>query len=582
MKKKLFKALTVMLGAMMVLGSAAGCGDNMRGDNSGEEPVDETKTQLYVGFYYSGLGKEWIQQVADKFEERYAETEFETGKKGVQVRLDLDKAGLNGGDLLNTIASKRDQVFFVENSNMHSFISKGLIRDITDLVKSPALEEETVTIESKLDARSLDYYNVNGKYYAMPYTESFVGLNYNIDLFEEKMYYFAEGQCADDFDFENGDLNSLFIQSKDAPKSYGPDGKTGVIDGYDYSVDDGLPATYADFRALIMRISSYGDTPLIWCGNYLTYLIEFMNAVWADFEGYDQMMLNWTMDGTATNIVDVSNDGTITPFNGGAPVEINGDTGYLLQKQEGKYHALEFAKICVENNTNYYWESFSSSLKHTDAQRRFVKAGTGSYENIAMLIDGNWWDVEASSNYDEDPTSANSRVNANYGFMPIPKADSGYVGTTDRTLITLNNSQVFLNANTSDEMVYCAETFMKYVHSDEAMNIFSYNCNMMRPFDYELSEASLAKMNNYGKEMYRIHKEALKEDGVIKIQDTYPVTEEAIKNTDLLNPKTWGWTNVDGDANPFVTFKENANMTAAQYFNKLVDYYDGSWGALWK
>ncbi len=577
MKKTVIRLLALTLALIMTCGIFAGC-DARRNDGGSEQPADSSKTQLYVGFYYSGLGKEWIQQAAAAFETKYAETSFEEGKKGVQVRLDLDKAGLNGGSLVETISSKRDQIFFIENSDMYAFVEKNLVKEITHLVKS-APEGETMTIEEKLTPSSKDYFDMDGKYYAMPYYESMLGLNYNIDLFDKMNYYFAEGQCADNFDFENGDLNTLFITDASQPRSKGPDNIAGTP-------DDGLPATYADFRALLMRISSFGDTPLIWCGSYLTYLVEFMNAVWADFEGYDQMMLNWSMNGTATSLVEVAADGTVTPIED--TVITNGDKGYMLQKQEGKYRALEFARILVESSDNYYSDSFSSSLTHIDAQRRFVKGGQGNYENIAMLIDGNWWDVEATAQFDADPTSANSKLNRNFGLMPMPKVNQAAVEAEDnsRTLLTLNNSMVLINANTAEEMMPAVEAFFMYIHSDEAMNIFCQYTNMMRPFSYTLTEETLNNMSTYGKEMYRIHQEAeATQKGTaqypIYIQDCYPISDAAIKNTALLNPKLWGWTNNAGQVNPMIVFKENATMTAAEYFKSMYDNYVGSWGAKW-
>ncbi len=577
MKKTAIRLLALVLALIMTCGIFAGC-DARRNDGGSNDPADSSKTQIYVGYYYAGMGKEWIQQAAAAFEAKYADTSFEEGKKGIQVHLDLDKVGMDGGTLVETIASKRDQIFFIENANMYSFVDRNLLMDITDWVKSAA-DGETVTIEEKLTPNSKEYFDVDGRYYAMPYYEATMGLNYNIDLFDKMNYYFAEGQCADNFDFENGDLNTLFISDPGQPKSKGPDNVAGTP-------DDGLPATYADFRALLMRVSSYGDTPMIWCGSFLTYLIDFLNSVWADFEGYDQMMLNWTMNGTATSLVDVAADGTITPIDD--TVITNGDNGYMLQKQEGKYHALEFAKILVESSNNYYSDSFSSSLTHIDAQRRFVKGGQGNYEDIAILIDGSWWEVEATAQFDADPTSANSKLNRNFGLMPMPKANQAAVEAADnsRTVLTLNNSMVLVNANTAEELLPAVETFFKYIHSDEAMNIFCQYTNMMRPFNYTLTEETLSNMSTYGKEMYRIHQEAAAtQNGTaqypIYIQDCYPITDAAIKNTTLLNPKLWGWTNNAGQVNPMVVFKENATMTAAEYFKSLYDNYVGSWGAKW-
>lgn len=473
MKKRIVTlAVTAALLTTTVLGALTGC---KRGGDA--EDIDSNKTQLYVGYYYSGLGKEWIQQAKSIFEEKYADTSFEKGKKGVQIVLDLDKAGLNGGDLLNTIKSKRDSVFFIENGDYYKFAdSENLtVADITDVVTSK-VDSEDVTIEDKLDEKSKVYYNLGTEdapqYYALPYYEGILGINYNIDLFEKKNWYFASGKCADDVDLDTVDLNSLFVTSTEDKKSAGPDGIEGTS-------DDGLPATYKDFEALLIRIKTSGSfIPLAWSGNYLTYLVEFMNTLWADAEGPDQFNLNWSLSGTATDLIE-ANNGQITKL---GPTEVSGNTGWKLHQQEGKLHALEFAKLCVSDSGYYHPDSFSSSLTHTDVQRQFVN-GTGSGSQIAMLIDGNWWEVEATSWFDENEASENSKQNRRFGFMPIPKVSKDKIGEP-QTRITLNNSMVFINANTSEEIMPVAKEFLKFCHSDEVLNIFTQTTSMMRPMNY--------------------------------------------------------------------------------------------------
>ncbi len=575
MTSKLKRFLASACSVLLAVGAFGGCNDsdnrnNLR--NSGEsgnagttEEIDSTKTQLNVGFYYSGLGKDWIQEAKTAFEKKYQDTVFESGKKGVQVILDLDKSGLNGGSLLNTISAKADQVFFIENGELNSFVSRNLVAEITDIVKAPAVESETKTIEEKLDANSLDYYNMNGKYYGLPYYEDFVGMNYNIDLFEEKNYYFREGATAEGFDFENGDLNSLFVTSSSDKKSAGPDGEEGTD-------DDGLPATYADFRALLIRISTYGDIPMIWNGSYLTYLVDFMNSVWADFEGAENFNLNYNMDGqgTASDLIDVSANGTVTKREA---IKISGDTAYMLQKQEGKYRALQFAQMCVADSTNYYIDSFSGTLTHLDAQGFFVNGSPNG--DIAILIDGNWWDVEASSKFDSDPASPNSKQNKHFGSMPVPKADSSKIGEK-RTLFSVNKSMCFINANTSKELMPVAKAFLSFCQSDECINIFCRNTNMMRPMTYVLTEDTLNAMSTYGRQMWTLHTS----EDVVFVND-FPKSKAAVSNSNLLSAKTWGWTTSDGFVNPFIAFKNNADLTPATYFNNMYNTYVTSWGQKW-
>ena len=159
--------------------------------------------------------------------------------------------------------------------------------------------------------------------------------------------------------------------------------------------------------------------------------------------------------------------------------------------------------------------------------------------------------------------------------MPIPKASPDKVGE-NRTLYSVNKSMCFINANTSSTMMPVAKEFLKFCQSDEVISLFCRSTNMMRPLKYTLSEETLSQMSTYGKQMYAIHN-----DKNISIVNDFCKTDATVKNTSLLNAKTWGWSNNKGQVNPFVIFKENANMTASEYFNSMYDLYVGSWGAKW-
>ena len=94
MKKKLAVALGCLTFGVSVL---VGCGP--MGPGGGGTSVDKTKTQLTVANYDGGVGREWFRVVKANFEQKYAETSFETGKMGVQIVADIGKGKkLNIGD----------------------------------------------------------------------------------------------------------------------------------------------------------------------------------------------------------------------------------------------------------------------------------------------------------------------------------------------------------------------------------------------------------------------------------------------------------------------------------------------------
>ena len=54
---KHFRKVTVALSAIMLTTALAGCTPK---GQQGDEPVDKTKTQLYVFNYDGGVGTEWL------------------------------------------------------------------------------------------------------------------------------------------------------------------------------------------------------------------------------------------------------------------------------------------------------------------------------------------------------------------------------------------------------------------------------------------------------------------------------------------------------------------------------------------
>lgn len=96
-------------------------------------------------------------------------------------------------------------------------------------------------------------------YYAIPHYSAYTGIIYDIDLFDENLYYFAKTPTG-------SALEELFVADNTVARSAGPDG----VEGTD---DDGLPATYDEFFKLCEYIKQGAATPLVWTGaNYKDYL----------------------------------------------------------------------------------------------------------------------------------------------------------------------------------------------------------------------------------------------------------------------------------------------------------------------
>ncbi|MBO5027630.1 MAG: hypothetical protein J6C79_03790 [Clostridia bacterium] len=567
------KVLAMFLAATSVCGvfGATACSKET-------ETFDDTKSQLFVKYYNGGVGRAWIDEIIAEFEEEYAEVEFEPGKKGVQVVKDFEKSIINVNNVKNDI----NQVYILVNTVYSEFVANDAMMDITDVVKGKALTtkgvEEDVTIESKFSDKRKSYYNIGtenaAKYYAIPFFESSMNLNYNVDLFEDFGYYFAAGQTAEGMteaelhDFER--VATLFVQSDDDERSLGPDNRTGVVDGVNYSLDDGLPATYADFQALITYIEA-DNIPFIWNGTATSYLTCFANEVWANSVGEAEYDMAFTFRGTSDTLMDLDANGEIQYNEDGtvkmlpADQEITPETAYKLHAQKGKYDALRFANMIL--SSDYYKDSFT--VNYLDAQKYFIKSSEMKefeYKGIAMMVEGTWWNNEARGIGYENDTD---RKSYRFGVMPLPKPDASQLGENN-TKISERESLMFINNYCDEYAIPIAKEFMRYLQSDRAMNVFSRHTDMLRAMKYDLTDDTLGEMTYFGKNVYEMSRAATT-DWV----EWMPKSEEAQKNRSLLDYLTWGYNTAQG-SNPFeLTYSYGTSPEA--YFTNSYNYIKNNW-----
>lgn len=570
MKDVLKKGLTCACAAALCLTAgvaAVGC----RSASSIE--IDPNRTQLYVSVYGGGVGTEWFNHVVEGFEEYTKDMNtFEEGKSGVQIVPEINKTTTAGSAILTNIANSGNDVFFTEGAYYYDFVSQNKLAPINDVVTEPLTEfGENKTIESKMDQALQDFYKApDNNYYALPFYDGFYGIIYNVDFFEDQNLYFAA-------DYRDADsLDMMFVESVGEERSLGPDGRTGVIEGIDYSADDGLPATYEDFYRLCERIVDLGHIPLIWPGMY-PYITSYVQyQMWADYEGRDQFYLNFSFYGMAKDLINVSDNGEITEL---PETKIDNSKGAMLQKQRGKYEVLKFMENIMhpEDPTDRFYHNlaFSPSLSNTDSQSTFL-ASIVSTDNsqIAMLMDGNWWEEEADSvgAFNSLVSYGYNREDMRFGFMPFPKATDGQVGNTPRTVVSVNDSMCMINAKTTGVRLEIAKMFLRYCHTDAAMQQFTIDTGMTKPFNYELTDTQESQLTYFGKEMYALKSPERDTDIV------YPYSDNQIflDNFSQFHPYYWGFV-IDGSYTPAESFR--SGMSAEEYFRRMYTYQQPRWAS---
>ena len=553
--------------ALMLAAVAATCCLSLAGCNEviGEE-VDSTRTQLYVGNYDGGVGTVWLESAKTRFEEKYKDVCFEPGtdKKGVQILVDPDKSRYHGDNLINNLSSIEQQVIFTERAPYDEYVASGRILEVTEAVTQPLTEfGESRSVADKIGAEQKEFLNRDGKYYAIPHYRLFSGIQYDVDLWDDEGFWFAE----------NGvDFVSPGSTPEEEPRSKGPDGKTGIIDGVDYSLDDGLPATYEDFFRLCDFICEAGCVPFVWTGEYMAQYTGYLYwSLYTDFEGKEGMRPNFSFSGTVNDIIDGFNaDGTPILKS----VDITPESGYELRQQLGRYYALSFVERLVTGNPergfNYYSaKSMGLTYSHLNAQEDFVKS---YYESrpVAMILEGTWWENEADATNGAFETAVRSygqsasRANRKFGFMPLPKATEEKVGEPFTTA-DLYDSYILLNSSLKDNenLTKLAYLFVQFVSTDEEMALFTISTGLPRALDYSMSAEQQAKLTFYERQVWNANA-----NGEVLLPYS---TGKLYRNNLGTLCYSYDWKTVIGNVPyniPVKAFAES-KVTALQYFNGM-------------
>ncbi len=538
MKKK--SALSLILAIGMALGmvlSATACGGTgLRSDIS----------YLYVFNYDGGVGREWLDNIAAKFQEEYADYSFEEGKKGVIVEV------TPGESNLSTLGTDKYNVIFTEQVLYNDFISQGLLLDISDVVDGSFSATSGITdsrtIEEKMSQTQRDAITaMDGKYYVIPHYEVYTGLTYDVDLFYKNVLFFKAGGGWTDIDAE---------------KSVGPDGVRGTS-------DDGLPSSYEEFYKLMDRMVNVAMVvPFIWTGEFTNYTNDLLAGLWAACAGKNEFELNVNFDSSKTG----TQATVINRFDEkGNPVEekidVTPETGYMMSRQASKYYAYAFLEKLL-SSSSYYSTEITEVLSHLGAQEEFIYSSLENDAPIAMLIDGSYWYNEAKDIFRRSENTYKEKAkDRNFAWMPLPTQYSGSVKEGEgkkNALLEILSSYSFINANIKDkpEIVKMAKMFLQYCYTEEALVDFSVTTGIPKALNYTVPEEKLAQLPRYQQSLFNVKAES---------DIIYPYSDNKIFMVGQANFKfdqgslIWGST-VNGTPYLNAYYAMNRGVSAKDYF----------------
>ena len=533
------------------------------------------KATLHIYSFTSGFGDEWLTSLIADYEERMKDVEID-GKKGIHIEPTAIGQDVHGSDM----ASRDEVIYFLEQQNYYELLAGNYIADISDAITQPnPYDEGGKTLESKMFADQKSYLSrqVNGKtaYYAYPHYFTSFGIVYDVELFDTKGYYLVEGYEGYDAATQ---LDYMFVgNTTGSTKTAGPDGQKGTP-------DDGLPTTYDEFFLLCDYINSKSDNPLIWSGQHRrAYLTHFINALATDYEGYEQMRLNFTFDGTATNLGKEEGGQFVKDAEG---TVIDGTNGYEMARQAGKYYAMDFYSNLL--NKSYINDKkatlYSSTFSHQDAQAEFLKNPNLTNKN-AMLLDGSWWEMEATTWFDgmAEINSAYSKQNKKYGWMPLPKQSADKVGEKSTMFDIMYPLCVMKNGvDTSSWQYKYAIDFIQFANSDAQLAKFTQITGCTKALNYSLTPDQYNLLTPYAKTFYNAYKAS---------DIVFPYAQNALfaNNQNTFKEIDGDGTgsplyksNADSISKPFVASIESGAVTAGSYFNGMYGYFKDELSSIWK
>lgn len=535
MNKKLFIVMP-MLG--IILPGLAGCGSS--------STDDPNKANLHIVTLDKGIGTAWLENAARAFEELYAESEdFQPGRKGVKITV-IGGTIYDGNYLNNNILN--EDIYFTEQVEYRALVNKGKLLDITDALNADLSiygDAEGKTILKKLDSTMENYLNVSNKYYGVPFYDAYYGLVYDVTLWKKQNLYLSN------------DPEDRFVPYGDENMTLGSDNIAGTP-------DDGLPATYEEFGILMTELKDRGIKPFVTAQNAKEYVADYLFNVAADYEGVDNMAMNITLSGTATDLIDnVDDAGNITMK---GATEITQSNGYLLTRQAGRYHTLRFFKNYLINDTSNY--IFADT--HRSAQREFIQKNKATAPDVAMIVEGSWFENEAASIIAKEEAKSGKR---DYAIMPIPFASEEKAAASNykHTYLSLSQSFGVVSSNCSNKKL--AKEFMKFLHSDKMLSKFTADTSITRPLNYEVSAEDQTKLSSYAKSLIYLK-------GHSNIVYPYSSLPIQVNNPSLFKHHRFMWSStVDNEpyAHPWDYFRLAKNPTVKKYFDGQYDRFFASW-----
>lgn len=500
--KGIFKKTIAAGVAAATLVSMASCG----GTVINSERKDRTTINVQV--FQGGTGADWMKGLAENWNsknDKYAINVVPKDISSSSVITDVG-TGVPGADAYFVTTPCFQTAYYGNND---------YFEDLTDILNTTP-DGETRTIGDKMINKEnwLKMASKNGQgCYLLPYADSMLGFVFNYDTFAKQGWLLSaedsdevkSALTAQGITYSEGKYNgknALVFESSTTETNYekgdvimraGRDGKYGTY-------DDGQPISFAEWTTMIEDICADGYSPFSITGKFLTYITPVVYALMAQYGGINDYNTYFSFDSGNAEIK--LHDGTTSA--------INVDNGNKVFGAESLYKAIEFVNTYF-NDTKYVHASSYDETSQYDAQDKYLMSEADllkGQKKIAMLVEGTWWEREASSRFATiaaRPGKEDFKYGTrDYRFMLFPDL-IGQAETEKSDIATLDSGSFVIAKSSDREKVAALKDFIVYTLSDEGLRHYTVQTGCVRPFEYSLTETDKAEMTVFAKNNFALY-----------------------------------------------------------------------------
>ena len=510
--KKIINSLYIIMMVFILL-IATSC-SSFFGERVGVE-IDKNKTQIFVSAYDGGNGTEWLEQLANEWNE---------GNDKYQVIINPGK--ISTANIIGTIKSGADSattpsIYYTGEPGFQELVYGNYLENLEDMLtlkldgeEGGTLREKMCTSESHYDEWKVAASQDGEGMYMLPFSDNFGLMVFDYQNFVDNNFLLYADSSSNQVktELDNQGIgyqiegNRLTVEDFTGDYKYfnydiGDEILTCGKDGIYGSYDDGQPQTLNEFRTLINKIvsSNNGSKAFMWTSIYSGYVDMITNAVMCQYIGLEENDTYFNYNGSIT--VD------------GTPKNITVENGYEVYGNDGFRKGIEFLDEFFNNRNYCFSQSTDGSISHTEAQSYFILGYKLKQENQEfgnILVDGEWFEKEAAAAFKSVEIDGRGMGQRDYRilFLPNFEGQKGIDGNGNGSVVSvLNNGSIIVPKQKDSDKLEAIKDFIGYTLKDTSLQAFTVNTGAFSAYRYDITDEQYNMLTPYGQNCYQIHKD---------------------------------------------------------------------------